>query len=624
MAMLGMINPQSVEGMATTEDQLQKDEFIPADTWDVTKAQFSQFRANTVSTSQGDAMYNGFQERNEKYASQFNSDFPTFEVDNGQDFDFTQEPDFRELGSMTKQRLKQIRLEDDYIIEQRAKEPNKFKDILTSKEIYDRSVENANATTAELSNTMGRASGFAATVGSFAGSVAGAMTDPINIATMPFGVTRSAGILKTALTEAAIAAGSEAAIQPAVASWQKQLGQEYGLGDMIGNIAAAGTGGFIIGGGVKTASHMFTKARMNPDNTPSTNAALDELNKNAMVDEAQPLTDIEDASLHFDTIKMYNDKLKAGEPVRDIELAVTSREFNLANEGFKLDPTLAKTAKEMDLNKFQNKVFYDIGDLDVRSSNVGFSESSSKEFIRFIKNSNAKQATLVPIAKGVKQTRSQVEKKIKELAKEERVKFPNVNKKFQKTNMIANKNQDGTYDIYRADSDIKLKKDPDGKINKFNNRRDLDKSLQEGEYAVQLRKSTKGAEAEYIIVQGDLTGSAINTGNIKNSKFFDEFYAEQPKMNYIKEDVKAPANDMPQEMELFDEPLPNKELNEVYESLKETREIEEFNAELETLLEERPKDMVLLDDGTQVSLKKAIDEVKEETNIIDMMRTCAL
>lgn len=219
--------------MATTSDVGQTEEFVPASTWEVTKAQFAQFRTNSVSTATGDALYKGYQDRNKAYLDATGSEFPEFEVDNKRVYDFEDTEEYRDAEYVYKQRLKQVRLEDEFILEQRAKDPEKFKGVKTTGEMYDEIREQANMDNAEYANTMLRASGFAQTAGSFIGSAAGAMTDPINIATLPFGAARGAGILKTAFTEAGIAAGTEALIQPGVADWQRQLGNEYGLREML-------------------------------------------------------------------------------------------------------------------------------------------------------------------------------------------------------------------------------------------------------------------------------------------------------------------------------------------------------------------------------------------------------
>lgn len=622
MAILNLTNAQTVQGMATTEDTLQTESFEPASTWDVTKAQFAQFRANMLSTSQGDAMYDGFQARNAEYTKQFNSDFPEFEVDNNTSFTFETDEDFRNLQPLTKQRYKQIRQEDEWIIEQRKKDPEKFKNILTSGEIYDKARANANATTAELSNVQSRATGFANIAGTFAGSVAGAMTDPINIATLPFGATRGAGILKTAFTEAGIAGATEAAIQPSVMSWQKQLGQEYGLDDAAMNVLAASTGGFIIGGGVKAGSEFFGVAKNNPNIKKNEVAALHELQAQSQLEEMNVYRDNPDLSVnHINTVKEVNEMIRNGQRINDQSLPLSNRDFNLANDKFRLDPDLAKANDKIGLSKFQNRVFYDVGSADFRTDSVKLSEKASEQFVRFIRDTDSSKATLIPMNKKF-MTRSEAEKKIKEVAKEERKRFPGLDWKSQKKNFIINKEGD-SYSLYRADNAVGLKKDIDGKIAKFNSRSQAEKGLETGEYIVSLRPKKGDPKQEYIIIQGDITQGAVNQSNIGKTKFYDEMVSIQPEVA-IDSKFKAKPVDSPVDIITEEAPIKNNELLDRYRSLEDTREIEDLNSAIDDFLEVDPDSVLLLDDGTQVSLKQVARELFRETEILDMMRTCKI
>jgi len=89
------------------------------------------------------------------------------------------------------------------------------------------------------------------TLGDLAGTMAAVMVDPINIATMAWGAPAAAGILRTAMIEAGIAAASEAGIQAMVAPQKKELGIEVSLGESATNVALAAAGGGVLGGGIK-------------------------------------------------------------------------------------------------------------------------------------------------------------------------------------------------------------------------------------------------------------------------------------------------------------------------------------------------------------------------------------
>ena len=68
---------------------------------------------------------------------------------------------------------------------------------------------------------------------------------------MLFGVGTSAGILRTALTEAGINVGSEVLVQPLVFQYKKKLGSPFSVGEAATRVAAAGAGGFLLAGTVK-------------------------------------------------------------------------------------------------------------------------------------------------------------------------------------------------------------------------------------------------------------------------------------------------------------------------------------------------------------------------------------
>lgn len=91
--------------------------------------------------------------------------------------------------------------------------------------------------------------GTGGTVGTFLGSMAAAVTDPVNLALMPFGAARAAGVLRTALTEAALGAGSVVVSAPMVADWRGKVGLEYTAGEFFDNLAySAGGSGAVAGG----------------------------------------------------------------------------------------------------------------------------------------------------------------------------------------------------------------------------------------------------------------------------------------------------------------------------------------------------------------------------------------
>lgn len=107
------------------------------------------------------------------------------------------------------------------------------------------------------------------TIGGFLGVAAGAITDPLNLATLPLGASWATGILKTAAIEAGIAMGTEAAIQPAIYRYKKELESPYDLKDVLINIAGAGVGAGVLTGGVKATARAISRfGRFNAEVAP--------------------------------------------------------------------------------------------------------------------------------------------------------------------------------------------------------------------------------------------------------------------------------------------------------------------------------------------------------------------
>lgn len=117
------------------------------------------------------------------------------------------------------------------------------------------------ATISEGKGMERRSTGFGSTVGGFAGTMAGAMTDPINAVSVMFGAGAASGVLRTALVEAGISAGSESFIQATNYDWRKEIDPTYSVSEAVGEVAAAGVGGAVLGGGIKGLAAAWQRAK---------------------------------------------------------------------------------------------------------------------------------------------------------------------------------------------------------------------------------------------------------------------------------------------------------------------------------------------------------------------------
>ena len=150
-------------------------------------------------------------------------------------------------------------------------------------------------------------------VGEFLGMAYGAMHDPINQTTMMLGAPSAAlrggsilmNALKVAGYEGAIAGMSEAAIQPTVYGYKRQLGVPYTGSDAATNILAAAFGGAVIGGSVQAGGQgiaaLYRRATgeggLHP--TPDTEAAAQVIEDIEVTGQQNPLTS---EQAHFEAV----------------------------------------------------------------------------------------------------------------------------------------------------------------------------------------------------------------------------------------------------------------------------------------------------------------------------------
>ncbi len=175
-------------------------------------------------------------------------------------------------------------------------------------------------------------------VAGFAGSMGAIMTDPAVFVTLPIGgVAAPSGILRVAIVEALLGAGSEAVIQPVVQAYKQELGVEHTDEDVLRNILLAGAGGFLLGGGgaglAKISPKFATAAReagaisgrklletfdrLVPKPSAEQRAARDELENGLQTEESNPLPETgAGRTEHESRLTEAVDAADAAEPVR--------------------------------------------------------------------------------------------------------------------------------------------------------------------------------------------------------------------------------------------------------------------------------------------------------------------
>ena len=138
--------------------------------------------------------------------------------------------------------------------ELRAERPD-VADLIPSREQFDENLRaRAQSIEAREQDLFTRGT-FRTGAAGFAGRIAGAFTDPVNVGTLPFG-SGGKTFLGTAVRVGGTNAAIEAASQPFVQHGRSELGLEAGFEQGVKNVAFAGAGGAALGVSFKGLSHV--------------------------------------------------------------------------------------------------------------------------------------------------------------------------------------------------------------------------------------------------------------------------------------------------------------------------------------------------------------------------------
>lgn len=113
----------------------------------------------------------------------------------------------------------------------------------------------------DRAETASRAYGLSGVASTFIGGVAGQMTDPLNLLTLPLGAARGAGFTRMLLQEAAAGAAGQAAQEPFVQGGRAALGLEHGFGEAALNVGQAAIGNAGFAGTLRLAGMGLAAAR---------------------------------------------------------------------------------------------------------------------------------------------------------------------------------------------------------------------------------------------------------------------------------------------------------------------------------------------------------------------------
>lgn len=615
MTMLKLANtqqgPLSIQGEpATRQDVPTSFTDVVSSAWDMTQKNYKTFsKSNLINDLE--------EERREIYKEIENADFPEFEDENLSDVQknfatgqFTT-LDYFENNISSKEKAR-----DDFVLQKRSEDPEKYKNLLTSKEIHEEARKRARESVEEHESTLKNATATSGTLGTFIGSAGASMTDIVNITTMPFGAVRGAGVLKTFAQEAVIQGAVETGIQVPVSQWQKEVGNEYGLGEAATNILGAGLIGGGIAGTVRAAGKAIEKGSVlfglnqnNPKLGKEQRIASNELSKVSAIDEGNPSNKFEAdiSQKHYDSVDSVNSHIRANKNLFNADLKVSDKDFDLLNPEFKFDTDLQYRAGLQYLPRFQKSVFYNVNDINLKYSN-----GTADRFTNFIKTNKLSQAALIPTGKKFK-TKKDGQAFIKGLVKEEQDKFPNLRGRI-KTEMAIEK-VGNDFEIMAFERNIGLKKDADDVILNYKSKKEAMQNAEGSEYAIKTKDG-------YSLVQGD-DAKILSKTDVNSVKFYDELKKEQKDFPLDKS-LKVDEGLAPSTLEPLPEPQKNAELETQINALKESDNLDARLSDLDTLVDENPNFKVELDDDTSITAKALKKELDEEKSILEQMKVCAL
>lgn len=459
-----------------------------------------------------------------------------------------------------------------HIKELKEKDPLKYQGLLTNEEIDQAVRRQSVESTATFENVASRASDDTSFYGGIIGSFGGAMTDPINVITMPLGAGAAGGVMRAIGTEAAIQAGIETATQPTVLAWQKEIGQEYDLGDASANVmGAAVLGGAFTGvvrGARPTAQATFALMQKSKTFNSVQKQAAGYMSRVAHFREANPNPKVV-SELHTDTVNAVNKVVRDGDNPSTANLPMTSKQFN------------------------------DIDTVNTRGLN-------NLEKSRLVEVDRFKQAVVSDVA-AIGQT-------VRDLRKE----IVDENKGLKLS--VSQRGDVATIDKIIVPEDLRGQGVGTKAMNKIiewadanNKTLALTPSADFGGDKTRLKSFYKGL------------GFVENKGANKDFEISETFLRE-PKIKEqpFVEEVKADAVDVPTQMLEIPQPLTNSQTDELLKRLDSVDAEKSQATNFDQLVDIDPKKAITLEDGSTVTLRELQQQFKDDETFLNEISTCAV
>lgn len=463
-----------------------------------------------------------------------------------------------------------------HIKELRAQNPAKYAGLLTNEEIEEEARKQAQLSKTQFELVGSRASKDAAFWGGIIGSFGGAMSDPLNVVTLPIGASAATGVLRAMGTEAAIQAGVEVVSQPSVMAWQEELGQEYGLGDATTNVFAAATLGGAFTGlvrGVKpTAQAAFSLMQKSEKLNSLQKRSAGYMSRYAHFSEANPNPRIV-SEIHSETVDAASKITRTGKNISTAELPMTNRLFNSIDTANLKGATAQQTSTLRMVEKFQDHV----GDIPDGAVNVirGY-DDVDKMIQDAIEGNN--DLLRVP-------TRAQ---------EAQQIKLADISKQLDEIENKITPIKDGGELTPKQTSKLSRL---EGKRNKLLDEQVAIKSQPELPFT-NPKQTAKIARAFNAVKKAD------------DPKFDKRF--------------KAKPEDVPSNLDTDQPTLNNKETTELLERVESVDNQKAQDVAFKQLVEQNADEVVTLEDGTTKTLRELSEEFAEDEKFLNEITTCAV
>jgi hypothetical protein len=335
----------------------------PSSFTDVLSKQFRSFRDNFITTSRSNLINDQKSERAKLFEEIEGGKLDPARASNYKPFEEPSAQAVLELGPIHISNMRKKHDEkyiEDYIAELKQKEPEKYKNILTKEELEDQARKTAKLSKLEAQQASARSGTFSGVSANLLGGIGAVATDPINIAVLPFGAARGAGVLRTVLIEAGVNATAELATQPFVSKWQKELGEDYGFKEVVENVGFAALFGGSMAGALKgakpSAMLIYNKMSKIKNLKPSQKIAASYMSKVAHLKEAMPFVrskTLVETKKHYDSVKAASEALENGKKVKPDDIKVTESEFLALDTKPKRGDTQIEKARLAELERFK-------------------------------------------------------------------------------------------------------------------------------------------------------------------------------------------------------------------------------------------------------------------------------